>query len=85
MARLKRDHSGWRSSGLYLKYQQPKVDEIVHSKKTKKNTKKWCKGNVGVRHVYQRVERTEFMTFVWSTNRCDNCGKKQVISHRTKS
>lgn len=50
MARLKRDHSGWHSHGLYKKYQDPKIKEAPVKQKSKKDTKKWCKGKVGVEH-----------------------------------
>ena len=79
MARLKRDHSGWSSHGLYLKYQQPKVDETVHSKKTKKNTRKWCRGKVGVEHKLERY----FWRYGWASkrstwirSRCTECRKE---------
>ena len=38
MGRLKRDHSGWRTSGLWLKYQNPMVEDKPLKGKSKKNT-----------------------------------------------
>lgn len=79
MARLKRDHSGWNSSGLYQKYQQPKIDEMVLKVKNKKDTKKWCRGKIGVKHDLQR----HFHYTTWFNKRtnfirveCINCGRK---------
>lgn len=79
MARLKRDHSGWSSSGLYLKYQQPTTNEEPIKKSSKKNTTKWCRGKSGVEHQLQRYfwrygwesKRTN-----WIRTRCVDCRKE---------
>lgn len=77
MGRLKRDHDGWSSSGKWLKYKYPKVDDeqprIVHKKK---NTRKWCKGREGVIHDLQLIERSSFLQWSWKLYKCTNCGKK---------
>ncbi len=65
MGKIKRDHSGWHSSGLWLKYQSPSVQEASKPPKKKKNTRKWCKGKQGVEHVIQR----RFRHYGWSTKR----------------
>lgn len=78
MGRLKKDHTGWRTSGLWTKYQKPNVgDDTFNTIKSKyKNTRKWCKGKVGVEHNYQLVERHEgWLSFCQS--KCVSCGKKK--------
>lgn len=49
MGRLKKDHSGYRTHGLWVKYQTPQVVER-NKPKSKKDTRKWCRGKVGVEH-----------------------------------
>lgn len=65
MGRLKKDHSGYRSSGLYTKYKSPSVNEKPIQHKSKKNTIKWCKGKIGVEHVAERY----FYHFRWTNKR----------------
>ena len=65
MGRLKHDHSGWRSHGLWKKYQQPTVIEQPTKHKSKKNTRRWCKGKVGVEHALVR----RFKHYGWSSRR----------------
>lgn len=79
MARLKKDHSNWSSSGLYLKYQHPKIEHTVRIKNKKKNTKKWCRGKVGVEH--QLVRYFHYINGLrrrsnWIRTRCDKCRKE---------
>lgn len=57
MGRLKQDHSGYRTSGIWLKYQQPRIEEKPFKSKSKKNTNKWCKGKVGREHDWHRFEK----------------------------
>jgi hypothetical protein len=81
MGRLKKDHSGWRTHGLWKKYQLPSVVEPSKHVKRKKNTNRWCKGKEGVQHVLERyfyhirgwdyVKRTN-----WIRTRCANCYKQ---------
>lgn len=80
MARLKKDHSGYRSSGLYKKY-QPVSDEINYPKK-KRNTTQWCKGKVNVPHdLYKRYKRVymgdkDYLSLGYTETFCRNCNKK---------
>jgi len=84
MGQLKRDHGGYHSSGLWIKYQQPAVVERnVH--KSKKDTNKWCKGKVGKPHDFvQTLHRSKYEAFTWYTCKCNTCGK-QVYKKRVKS
>lgn len=85
MARLKRDHSGYRSFGLYEKYQQPSVNEQPPKHKSKKNTSKWCRGKVGEEHQLYRYfyhsgwngKRTS-----WVRSSCKKC-RKEFNTKRT--
>jgi hypothetical protein len=72
MARLKKDHSGWRSHGLYKKYQKPTINEREYRPKSKKDTTTWCRGKKGIAHELYR----EFNYYGYIETKCDNCGKK---------
>lgn len=89
MGRLKKDHSGWHSHGLYLKYQQPTVEEPTFKHKRKKNTNKWCKGKVGREHDLLRIFYRTYNNgrgYEWDyynnklyriiITRCMTCGKE---------
>lgn len=76
MGRLKKDHSNYKTSGLWKKYQYPKVEErYIH--KSSKNTKKWCKGKIGKKHQYELVEEHDFLDWSWKIYKCKVCGKKK--------
>lgn len=81
MGRLKKDHSGWHTSGLWLKYQAPKVNERPVKGKSKKDTNKWCRGKVGVEHKWHRYQAKSYN---WDADdyvspyiyiRCSECRK----------
>lgn len=80
MGRLKKDHSGWKTHGLWKKYQFPKIDERPKHK-SKKDTKKWCRGKVGVEHKWVREQQkrwdNELAEYFGSyiTISCDDCDK----------
>jgi len=59
MARLKKDHSGWRSHGLYLKYKEP----TENKPKSKKDTNRWCRGRVGREHNLVRYKPVRYHWF----------------------
>jgi len=85
MAKLKRDHGGYHSSGLWTKYQQPHVVEPTARKAKKKDTKKWCKGKVGVEHKWvQTLHRSRYDRYSYYTSKCDTC-KKVIYQKRVKS
>lgn len=79
MGRLKKDHSGWKSHGKWLKYQHPKIEEVPKQGKKSKNTRKWCKGKVGVKHDYElSIPRNDHMAIRGFRKLpiCNNCGKQ---------
>ncbi len=78
MGRLKKDHSGWSTSGKWLKYQEPSIVERTPTyRKKKKDTNRWCRGKSGQRHNYVLVEKYESKLFSWNKRVCSNCGKKK--------
>lgn len=83
MGRIKRDHSGYRTSGLWTKFQHPKINDVEPGGKSKKNTNKWCRGKVGVEHKWHRYQRYHWN---WELDRyvspyvhikCVECGKEK--------
>lgn len=85
MAQLKRDHGGYHSSGLWTKYQQPSVVEPRQRAGKRKDTVKWCKGRVGIKHDFvQTLHRSRYEAFTYYTCKCQTCGKK-VYKKRVKS
>lgn len=75
MGRLKKEHGGYRTSGLWEKYKP--LGETVRKPRAKKDTKKWCRGKVGVKHQFYTVEEHTGCRYIWIQGRCVNCGKKQ--------
>lgn len=76
MGRIKKEHDGYKSSGLWLRFQYPNIDddETVTTKK-KKNTRKWCKGKVGQHHDKKLVERSKWWFWTHEKYTCQNCKK----------
>ncbi len=77
MGRLKKDHSGYSTSGKWLKYQYPKIEETPMPGKHKKNTRKWCKGRTGILHDFELIEKNKFLDWTWTIYKCKNCGKQK--------
>lgn len=81
MGRLKREHGGYRTSGLWLKYQSPKIDETSVRSRSKKDTTKWCRGKVGREHEWHKFQEPKWSDELWGYEnlrvsiRCINCGK----------
>jgi hypothetical protein len=84
MGRLKRDHSGWSTSGKWLKYQQPKINEQPVKGKSKKDTRRWCRGKVGVEHDFHQTVRFTFFDEKYYNTKCVEC-RKEVSKKRVKS
>jgi hypothetical protein len=79
VARLKKDSSSWKAQGLKAKQEQtPEQPVPLHRQK---NTRKWCKGHVGVLHDYQMTQcRRMFGWYkgdaLWVKFCCSNCSKQ---------
>lgn len=76
--RIKKDDSSWRASGILVRDERwdkstPEVPK--HKGNKKKNTRKWCKGKVGIEHVPHIVE-FEYYTAYFIYDVCKNCGKR---------
>ena len=87
MAQIKRDHGGYYSSGLWIKFQQPdtSINDDPKRKSKKKDTVKWCKGKVGVKHhFYQTLWKSRWSDHVYYNTECSVC-KKEVYKKRIKS
>lgn len=79
--RLSRDSSSWRAQGLARKYKECPDSPV---KATRKNTKKWCKGKVGVLHDLDLIKTDRFnwwREMLWVHWKCANCGKKFTEMH----
>lgn len=80
MAKISHGADTWRSEGLAKKYKEQASFETLKNKhKSKKNTRKWCKGKVGVQHDLIRY----FKYYGWTSKRskyiqcrCKVCGKE---------
>lgn len=85
MGRLKKDHSGWRTSGIWLKYQQPTINDTQAKPKAKKDTNKWCRGKVGREHVWHRYQQKRWNDDLWKylspyiEIKCIVCNKEKYV------
>lgn len=72
--RLKEESNNYHASALKRKLMQiPNVVKL----KSKKDTKKWCKGKVGVEHDYHYEIPKNDLGGGWRLIPvCDNCGKQ---------
>ena len=65
--------------------QYAREDDRPARRKTKKNTRKWCKGTPGRLHLYTWKLDNSFMGYTWNRDHsrryiksCDLCGKHSV-------
>lgn len=76
--RLKEDDSSYKAASIKRREyrQSPIIDDKV-AKKSKKDTKKWCRGKIGVPHEFEmeipRNSRGILLGF--RIDVCKNCGK----------
>lgn len=77
--RLKEDSDSWKSNGIIKRdFRHDNSDTLLRKKPSKKDTKKWCKGKVGIIHVWIDVDKSSISFFSWHTRKCTNCGKKDI-------
>lgn len=85
MARLKKEHSGWRSSGLWTKYKYPSLESRHTRLNKKKDTNAWCRGKKGREHDLVRRQDKCYCndSWHWTLVRaiCKNCNK-EIYSKR---
>lgn len=51
------------------------TDDDIPKHRSKKNTKKWCKGKEGKLHSPVWVKSTKYLNFDWLEYTCSNCNK----------
>jgi len=80
MAKISHGGNTWRSEGLVKKYKaQVSFDTPTNKHKSKKDTRKWCRGKIGIQHEIRRYfyrvgwenKRTN-----WIRSKCINCDKE---------
>jgi hypothetical protein len=88
--RIKETKDNWKASNILRKLATP-PEQVKHQ--SHKNTKKWCKGKVGVEHDYKQgeVKTFEGQTYPsgehkvfcrWRVDVCRTCGKQNYITIR---
>lgn len=73
--RLKEDSSNWKASNIERKINE--LPEEPRLARSKKNTRKWCKGKVGTKHNYILISEDHFMKWIYKKSVCTNCGKEK--------
>jgi hypothetical protein len=72
--------SDWKVSGLeHRDFQHSHDGPEVAKPRARKNTRKWCKGKVGVEHVLT-MSHSHWKNFRFCLNVCQNCGKEIYTS-----
>jgi hypothetical protein len=71
--RLSKDTTSWKAQGLLVK-QKPLPEQPVH--RSKKDTKKWCKGIVGREHDYEYQHPHNDLGDWRLVPVCLNCGRQ---------
>lgn len=79
--RIKRDKTNWNATSIIKRDVRHSHDEPRVSLKSKKDTKRWCRGKVGVEHVWERYAKY-YKMFIYT--RCINC-KKEDYGKRSKN
>ncbi len=73
--RIKEDSNSWRAGGILKRDFKHDHSEPIARFHSNKNTRKWCRGKVGVKHeVIWRVEQGVFGR-VYKTGKCLHCGR----------
>lgn len=78
--RLKEERSNWHASAVERKnFRRGAQTDRIRRPRSKKDTKKWCKGKVGVLHNPQ-ITGFKRVVFGWVSMiiewKCDACGKE---------
>jgi hypothetical protein len=74
--RLKEDNTSWNASSILKRDFRHDHSENKMLFRSHKNTKKWCRGKVGVEHVTAWHKHTWLFGEVMYVGKCKNCGKK---------
>lgn len=84
MARISQDDDSWKAGGIKRRdFRSVRNGPEVPKHGKKKNTKKWCRGQVGKLHDTEvkpwkslSFYRDPFNRPVWVVDKCKNCGKE---------
>lgn len=78
--RIKKVSNNYRSSGIKHRDNRHDPTEPALERRSKKSTRRWCKGKVGVEHDYQEATKPVFngndYRWVWQLKKCTRCGKQ---------
>lgn len=81
--RLKEDTSSWRSSGIVKRDFRHDHSDMPQRTRNKKDTTHWCRGKIGVEHVWRRYLRGWHYKYIEA--KCMNCGKRSYNKTARKS
>ena len=73
--RLKEDRSSWHSHAIKKRDFKHDHSDLPISFKSHKNTKKWCRGKVGLQHSVSWHTEIGFFGDNYKVGKCTNCGK----------
>lgn len=86
--RLKEQHDGYSSMGLWLKYQRPAASERIIKPRAKKDKNRWCGGRKGVEHQWHRYQKMHWNDEKWDYEdyyeiiECFSCYERLTKSHK---
>ena len=73
--RIKENSDSWRASGILKRDFKNDHSDPIARFHSRKNTLKWCRGKVGVKHdVVWRIEKG-FFGHAYKTGKCLHCGR----------
>jgi hypothetical protein len=73
--RLKEDRSSWHSHVIEKRDFRHDHTDLPLRFTSHKNTNKWCKGKVGIKHSVQWQKEIDFFGYNYKIGKCANCGK----------
>ena len=74
--------SEWKEGAARRRDERATKTDGTHRHVSRKNTRRWCKGKVGVQHVTEPVDWVAFHGTVYGYDKCVRCGKK--VRHWTR-
>jgi hypothetical protein len=80
--RLKEDKSSWAANGIIKRdfRNDPSQLNTGMRRKSKKDTKRWCKGHVGVEHVWENITPPNDRLAWRKMDICKNCGRQSYTN-----
>lgn len=78
--RLKKDHNSYRASGIIKRdFKHDESQPIRENFHKKKNTRRWCKGKVGIEHDYKKAIKWQIGNHKYYVSKCIHCGKERYL------